>query len=105
MAKTKLADKREISKVSLKQVSTERAGSPFLSRTEKQHIRESELPGGKSKTVSLKQGAVLSVGASIATKSSATLTVTLTDRAFNILRGWLEFDVFVDTPQNDTDSS
>jgi len=44
MPKIKLADKREIPSIPLKQISQERVGSPYLTRVEQQHVQEGELP-------------------------------------------------------------
>jgi hypothetical protein len=43
MVKVKLADKREIPRIPLKQISVERVGSPYLTRVEQQHVRSNEL--------------------------------------------------------------
>lgn len=104
MPKPKLADRREIPRIPLKQISVERAGSPFLTNLERQHVREGELPLSKSKFLEDSDIASISITMTTGSGLNFNSTLTIQERAVkNIpIKGWSQINIYV-AQDNDPD--
>ena len=101
MARVKIADKREIPRIPLKQISVERVGSPFLTNTEQQHIRESELPGTKIKNIEIRQsGVVRAVSGSLASGDGILITSSITTNDAILMKPFIETNIYLDNDLN-----
>lgn len=101
MARIKLADKREIPSIPLRQISQERIGSPYLTRVEQQHVREGELPGTKIRNLDIRQSAVVrAVTGSVASGDGVLITNNLKTNDANLMKAFIETSIFVDNDLN-----